>query len=142
MEIKFSIKSQIDKTVEEVYNAVIDPDVLSTYFTTESSGPLEIGEIVLWKWGSEETEIKVIEAEQDRTITFRWEAYNVNYETLVEIDFQGKDGNTVVTITESGWHVDQEGLNSSYGLCSGWQHMLSCMKARLEFNIDLRPTYN
>src|SRR5260370_33240733 len=99
-------------------------EVLRTYFTTESSGTLEAGESVIWKWGSEETEVKVIEAEEIRTLTFRWDAYNVNYETLVEIDFQEDEGNTIITITEQGWHDDQAGLNSSYGHCSGWQHML------------------
>jgi len=141
MEIKFSIKSRIRKPVDEVFKAVVNPDILSTYFTTESSGPLEVGETVLWKWGSESTEVTVIEYGENRTISFRWEAYNVNYETLVEIDFQDSDADTIITISESGWHEDPEGLKSSYGHCSGWQHMLSCMKARLEFNVDLRPAY-
>lgn len=142
IDIKFSIKSTIRKPVEEVFNAVINPEILSTYFTTESSGPLEIGETVVWKWGSEETEVKVIESEENRTLTFRWDAYNVNYETLVEIDFKDDDEDTIVTISEHGWRDDQAGLNSSYGHCSGWQQMLCCLKARLEFNIDLRPNYN
>ena len=141
MEIKFSIKSQINKPIKEVYNAVVNPDILNKYFTTSSSGEIEDGEVISWHWGSEKTDITVIEAEPNRTITFRWEAYNVNYETLVEIDFQAKDENTTVTITESGWNENQEGLNSSYGHCSGWQHMLSCMKAMLEFGVDLRPKY-
>jgi len=141
LEIKFSIKSQINKPIKEVYNAVVNPDILNKYFTTSSSGEIEDGEVISWHWGSEKTEITVIEAEPNRTITFRWEAYNVNYETLVEIDFQAKDENTTVTITESGWNENQEGLNSSYGHCSGWQHMLSCMKAMLEFGVDLRPKY-
>ena len=141
MEIKFSIKSRINKPIDEVYNAVADADKLNTYFTTSSSGSIEDGEIISWYWGSEKTDITVIEAEPNRTITFRWEAYNVNYETLVEIDFQSKDDSTIITISESGWNENQEGLNSSYGHCSGWQHMLTCMKGMLEFGVDLRPDY-
>ena len=141
MEIKFSITSKINKPVEEVFKAVVDPEALSSYFTTVSSGPMEVGETILWKWGSEESEIRVIELEENRTISFRWKAYNVMYETLVEIDFQEKEGETTVTVTESGWQEDHEGLDSSYSHCAGWQHMLTCMKARLEFNVDLRPQY-
>lgn len=141
MEIKFSIKSKINKPIDEVYKAVVNPDILNTYFTTSSSGEIEAGEVISWHWGSEKTDIRVIEAEPNKTITFRWEAYNVSYETLVEIDFQEKEGNTIVTISESGWNENQEGLNSSYNHCSGWQHMLTCMKGWLEFGIDLRPNY-
>ena len=141
LEIKFSIKSRINKPVAEVYNAVADPDILSSYFTTSSSGAIEAGEVISWHWGSEKTDITVLEAVPNKTITFRWEAYNVSYETVVEIDFQSKDEHTIITISESGWNENQEGLNSSYNHCSGWQHMLTCMKGRLEFGVDLRPDY-
>ena len=138
MDIKFSIKTRINKPIDEVFKAIVDPESLNSFFTSSTTGAIEEGEIISWYWGNEKTDVTVLEVEPLRTITFRWEAYNVSYETLVEIDFQARDDETIVTITESGWNESQEGLNSSYAHCSGWQHMLTCMKGWLEFGIDLR----
>jgi uncharacterized protein YndB with AHSA1/START domain len=46
--------------------------------------------------------------------------------------------NTMVQISESGWREDDKGLVSSYGNCGGWMHMIACLKAYLEYGINLR----
>ena len=45
---------------------------------------------------------------------------------------------TIVRISESGWQETQDGLNRSYGNCMGWSHMVMCLKAYLEYGINLR----
>jgi hypothetical protein len=49
-----------------------------------------------------------------------------------------EDKSTMVSITESGWKQDEKGLESSYGNCSGWAHMSCCLKAFVEYGINLR----
>ncbi len=44
----------------------------------------------------------------------------------------------MIKATESGWEEDQKGLELSYQNCSGWQHMMLCLKAYVQHDIDLR----
>ena len=43
-----------------------------------------------------------------------------------------------VVIRESGWRTTEKGIESSYGNAGGWMHMMACMKAYLEYGINLR----
>ncbi|TIL81636.1 MAG: ATPase, partial [Mesorhizobium sp.] len=52
-----------------------------------------------------------------------------------------EDGGTFVTIAESGWREDEAGHESSYGNCEGWSQMLACMKAYVEYGINLREGF-
>jgi hypothetical protein len=47
-------------------------------------------------------------------------------------------GSTMVQISESGWRDSPEDINSSHGNAGGWMHMMCCMKAYLEYGINLR----
>jgi uncharacterized protein YndB with AHSA1/START domain len=42
-----------------------------------------------------------------------------------------------VTITESGWKDDEAGRKASYANCEGWTEMLACLKAWMEYGIQL-----
>ena len=44
----------------------------------------------------------------------------------------------MLSISESGWKTDREGLKGSHDNCSGWTHMAMCLKAYLEHGLDLR----
>lgn len=64
------------------------------------------------------------------------------YQTRVEMRFQSlDDGATMVTIAESGWRENEQGQKSSYLNCEGWSQMLACMKAWVEYGINLREGY-
>jgi hypothetical protein len=52
-----------------------------------------------------------------------------------------EDGSTFVSIGESGWNEDELGRKRSYLNCEGWSQMLACMKAWLEYGINLRDGY-
>jgi uncharacterized protein YndB with AHSA1/START domain len=49
MELKFEVRTKIQKSISEVFDAVYNPDKLSSYFTTGgASAPLEEGTTVRW----------------------------------------------------------------------------------------------
>jgi hypothetical protein len=48
------------------------------------------------------------------------------------------DQNTVVKITESSWTADFKGAKQCMGQVEGWTHFLCCLKAYLEYGINLR----
>ena len=86
---------------------------------------------------------EVIDLVQDELIVLRWDggtdADNVRYKTTVEMKFDAlDDGGTMVTISENGWREDDPGRRGTYLNCEGWSNMLCCMKAFVEYGINLR----
>lgn len=137
---KFQVQLKILKPIAEVFDAVVDPQKLSGYFIAHSTGPLVEGTTVKWRFPEFPDAIDVVvrEVRKDQHIAFEWPAPG-GYSTRVEFHFlQLAARSTVVQISESGWPADDRGIEASYGNCGGWMHMLSCLKAYLEYGINLR----
>jgi uncharacterized protein YndB with AHSA1/START domain len=145
MTLEFRVNGRIGRPVEEVFDAVVNPTKLSGYFTTigGASAPLVAGTTVTW-FGM--APVIVDEVEPNQRIVFRWDAMvdegEDGYKTRVEMRFkQLDDGGTMVTIAETGWRENARGQKSSYMNCEGWSQMLACMKAYVEYGINLRDGY-
>lgn len=145
MPLGFRVSGRIARPVAEVFEAVVNPRTLSSYFTTigGASAPLVAGTTVTW-WG--EVPVDVEEVVPDSRIVLRWDAGTPNGaasgKTRIEMRFEPLDGDaTLVTIAESGWRDGDAGLRKSYLNCEGWTQMLCCMKAWLEHGINLRAGY-
>ena len=145
MELKFEVQARIQKPVNEVFDAVYNPDKLSQYFTTGSaSGPLEEGVTVTWDFADHPGAfpVHVKRVVPNELIVLEWKASDGEYNTLVEMKFEPLDqGSTLVRISESGWKENQKGLESSYRNCQGWMHMSCCLKAYIEYGINLRKGF-
>ncbi len=144
MTLEFRVNGRIGKPVAEVFDAVVNPAKLSGYFTTVggASAPLVEGTTVTWRGMAPVVE----KVEKDALIVLRWDAMveegEAPYKTRVEMRFQPlEDGGTMVTIAETGWRESARGQKSSYMNCEGWSQMLACMKAYLEYGINLREGY-
>jgi len=142
MELRFQVNTKIQKPVEEVFDAVYNPKKLSGYFTTGgSSGTLEEGAKVTWRFADYpgDAPITVKRMIRNELIVFEWESMERGYNTVVEMTFKSLNPNeTLVTISESGWRQTQPGLDASYGNCQGWMNMVCCLKAFVEYGINLR----
>ena len=141
MTLKFQVQLKIRKPVPEVFAAVVDPAKLSGYFVKSSSGPLAQGTTVQWSFAEAPGPFDVVVSEvvKDQRITFEWPVTGGGYLTRVEMAFEALDGgDTMVRINESGWHEDEVGATASYGNAGGWMHMMCCLKAWLEYGINLR----
>ena len=141
MEPKFEVQLKIRKTVQEVFEAVVDPKKLSGYFTKTASGRLAEGTTVMWSFPEfpGEFPVKVREVVPDQLIVLHWESQEGGYDTKVEMRFKPlDDGNTMVQVRESGWRDTPKGIESSYSNCGGWMHMACGLKAYLEYGINLR----
>ena len=153
MELKFTVGGRIAKPVEEVFEAVVNPDHLSQFFTTGGAqGRLEPGAVVTWDFHDfpGAFPVHVDEVEKNRRIVLRWDGA----EDAVEPDANGarctrvtmtfellQDGRTWVRISEEGWAANPAGLKSSYGNCEGWTGMLCAMRVWLEHGINLRQGF-
>ena len=138
--VGFSIQQRIARSPAEVFDAVADPEKLCAYFTRTASGPVEAGSTVHWTWDSGgEEDPRFEDVTPGESFVFRWKAQAVPDLTTCSFEFlPDGEGATMVRITEFGWEQNQESLDSSYDHVNGWTHMLLCLKAYLEYGIDLR----
>ena len=144
--INYTVNTRIEKTVTEVFEAIVRKDTLNKYFTDDSSGDLVVGEQIIWNWNEwgefPVTVTKIIENELI-VLTIdskRWlKTKDQSYEVSIIIEFKSlDDGQTMLSISEEGWKTDVDGLMASHDNCSGWTHMAMCLKAYIEHGIDLR----
>ena len=137
LEIKAAI--QISKSPFDVYEAIVDPSKMSNYFISKGLARMEPGKTITWKFPEFDLEfpVKVDKLEEGKYISFFWEVNDK--ELLVEffIVLQ-QNGSTVITIKESGMNNDEEGINWLKGNTEGWANFLACLKAYLEYGINLR----
>ena len=142
----YSVSTRINRGVEEVFDAVVSSERLCRYFSGRSSADLIAGQRVTWSWkdwGDFPVEVRTVEANRRIELvldSMAWQkTTDEGYEVRVVFDFEATDdGGTMVTVSESGWRTDAEGLKASHDNCGGWMHMLTCLKASLEHDIDLR----
>lgn len=127
---------QIQKPIEEVFEGIVNPMTLTKYFISESSGPLEAGKEVIWKFPEFEDPfpIRIVLFEANRLISFIWDP-----ETVVKIELKSlSDKSTLVKVTENGKEYNEQNMEWLISNTAGWANFLACMKAYLEYGIQLR----
>jgi uncharacterized protein YndB with AHSA1/START domain len=137
LEIKAAI--QILKPANEVFEAIIDPVKMSNYFISISSGKMEEGKQIKWKFPEFEMEfpIRIGKTERNRYISYYWVVDGI--ELFVEMTLSsGNNNSTVVTITEKSRNNDEAGIKWLMSNTAGWANFLACLKAFLEYGINLR----
>lgn len=147
MNPKFEVAGRINKPVAQVFEAVVDPDQLSGYFTTTGAkGRMKTGVTVQWSFPEypHDIPVEIIEVVENARIVLEWDAepgdgLPAGTRTRTTMLFEPTDDDrTLVRISEEGWPANDAGLRSSYENNGGWMHMLCCLKAKLEFDITLR----
>lgn len=130
----------IQKPANEVFEAIIDPQKMSNYFILNGSGRMEEGKTLTWRFAEipKEFLVRIGKVEKDKYLSFHWEGME-NHDTLVEIRLGAKEENsTFVTITESKANNDEKGIRWLKSNTEGWANFLACLKAWLEYGINLR----
>jgi uncharacterized protein YndB with AHSA1/START domain len=138
LQVKTQLK--IAKPVPQVFEAIVDPEKMSHYFISSGKGRMESGKTVRWNFDSGGgLDVRVDRIEPDRLVSFFWSASGV--ETLVAIELeQDADNGTLVKISESEWPRDDRGIARCIEQTQGWMHFLCCLKAYIEFGINLRKS--
>ena len=137
--LEINCAMQIQKPTHEVFEAIVNPEKMSNYFISQSSGIMEEGKNLIWKFPEFDFEcpIKVQKVETNKYISFYWE--NSGKDLLVEITLSEKENNsTLVSISEKSMENTEAGLKWLSGNSFGWSNFLACLKAYLEYNINLR----
>ena len=127
---------QIQKPIQEVYEAIVQPEHMTQYFISESSGRMETGVDLLWKFPEfpdryPVTEIKVV---PNQSVSFVWDP-----ETKVDIKLEAYNNHsTIVRVSEGGKENNEANLQWLIQNTGGWANFLACMKAYLEYGVQLR----
>ena len=130
---------QILKPIQDVFEAIVSPTKMTHYFISKSSGKMEEGKQLIWQFPEFDSDfpIRVDKIEKDKYISFYWKIDE--FELLVEIKLTTIDGNnTLVAITEKSRKNDEAGINWLKRNTEGWANFLACLKAYLEYGINLR----
>ncbi|MDX1272344.1 SRPBCC domain-containing protein [Bizionia paragorgiae] len=136
MKLESKAVIQIQKPIEDVYQGIVNPEKMTKYFISDSSGRLESEKEVIWKFPEFEEEflIKDIKVQNNSSISFVWDP-----ETVVKITLEKvPDNSTIVRVNENGKEFSEENLNWALENSGGWANFLACMKAYLEYGIQLR----
>lgn len=131
---------QISKPKNEVFEAIVEPQKMSDYFISESSGRMEEGESVNWKFPEfkEIITIKVLQVVPHEKISYEWEG---SKDKRLQVDitlFDRPGNNTLVRISEGKMENNEEGITWLTRNTEGWANFLACLKAYLEHGINLR----
>ena len=136
MKLETNATIQIQKPIEEVFEGIVNPEKMTKYFISESSGRLETGKEVIWKFPEFEDKfpVKEIKIENNSSISFVWDP-----ETIVKITLKKlPDDSTIVRVNENGKELNEANLKWALENSGGWANFLACLKAYLEYGINLR----
>ncbi|WP_339886761.1 SRPBCC domain-containing protein [uncultured Flavobacterium sp.] len=137
--LEIEVAMQIQKPVHQVFDAIINPDTMSYYFISKSTGMMDEGSELIWNFPEFEMDcpVRVGKIIKDEYISFYWLVDEI--ELLVEMTLTEKENNsTLVTITEKSRDNDLKGLKWLSGNSFGWANFLTCLKGYLEYRIKLR----
>ncbi len=134
MGIEVNTKLKIAKPVNEVFEAIVDPEKMANYWFSSGSARLEQDKTITLRYEEydAQVELTVLEILEDKKIAFKWGApgdEHVVTITLSEVD----DTTTVIEVNEKGWNEnDDELISNLLGNKEGWVYMLTCLKGYLE----------
>ncbi|MGB5531150.1 MAG: SRPBCC domain-containing protein [Ignavibacteriaceae bacterium] len=136
MRLESNATLQIQKQINEVFGGIVNPEKMTKYFISESSGRLETGKDVIWKFPEfpDKFPIKDIKIETNRSISFIWDPETVVTITLEKLP----DNSTIVRVNENGKELNAANLKWALENSGGWANFLACMKAYIEYGIQLR----
>jgi uncharacterized protein YndB with AHSA1/START domain len=129
----------IRRPVAQVFEAFVDPGITTQFWFTRSSGNLEAGKQVQWKWEMYGITIPVsVKAvEPDRRIVIEWPGQR-GPRTVEWTFIPQKDETTFVEIKEEGFAGDGDELvKQATDSTQGFSLVLAGLKAYLEHGVRL-----
>jgi uncharacterized protein YndB with AHSA1/START domain len=138
LEIKTAL--QINEAQKTVFDAIVEPSNMSHYFISESSGKMEEGKTISWKFPEfeESFPVQILKVIPNEYVLFEWDGAQ-GRKLRVEIRLEKTEGPaTIVRITEGKMEVDAEGIQWYGQNTGGWANFLASLKAYVEYGINLR----
>jgi uncharacterized protein YndB with AHSA1/START domain len=139
-QLKIKTSIQISKPAKEVFEAIVDPQKMSNYFIAEGSARMEEGTTVMWEFPEFPAKfpVRVLKVKAPEFLAFEWDAES-GEKLQVEMTLTPAPADaTVLRITETGMPNNEAGIKWLGGNTEGWANFSACLKAFLEYGINLR----
>jgi uncharacterized protein YndB with AHSA1/START domain len=131
---------EIAKSIHRVFEAIVNPEEMAHYFISSGTRRMQSGKTVHRKFDQGGgLDVKVERTEPDRLVSFFWPASGIEALVLMELVPVGDSG-TLLKVSESQWPSNEKGIARCIEQTQGWMHFLCCMKAYLEYGINLRKS--
>ena len=101
---------------------------------------MEEGKNLIWNFPEFDIDIhvRVSKIDKDKYISYYWDDLD-GIELFVEITLTSRESNkTLVNVTEKSRNIDEAGIDWLKRNTEGWANFLACLKAYLEYGINLR----
>ena len=129
----------IRRPAAEVFDAFVDPAVITRFWFSKGSARLEAGRRVRWDWEmyGVSAEIEVVAVEENRRILIEWNG--PDNPSFVEWTFEPRGENrTFVTVRNWGFRGDPDAVVAeALDSTGGFSFLLAGLKAFLEHGIEL-----
>ena len=138
-DLEVHVHERILRPVEEVFQALVDPARLGRFFVSRASGPLQGGTDVEWEFADVGARVRVSvrEVEPNARVVFDWGASRVRTRVTILLR-SDRPGTTIVTINESRFPLQREGMLRALEQNAGWTYFICCLKAWVQHGINLR----
>jgi len=139
MEVKVNVKDRVLRPIADVFEAIINPEIISGYFISSASGRLKENEAIIWSFSDVggKMPVYVKKITEKELISLEWAASGET--ALVTIRLTAIDEQTTsIEITEDGWTMDAAGIKKALGQTKGWTDFICSMKAYMYCGINLR----
>ena len=139
MNIQVNVKDTVQKPEMEVFDAIVNPDKLSKYFTSHASSELVQGKRIEWEFEDVgvNLQVEVIAIEKNNYILFNWKASGQLANVCISL--AAKDKNlTTIQITEGTFERSEAGVQKALQQTQGWTNFICSLKAYLYTGVNLR----
>jgi uncharacterized protein YndB with AHSA1/START domain len=137
--LEINAKLQILRPLHEVFEAITDPGKMTNYFISQSTGRIEASKSLVWRFPEFDMDVpvEIDKVIPDSFISYDWD--NDGKKTRVEMYLTTVNDNaTIVEVIEKSMKNDEAGIKWLKQNTEGWANFLSCLKAWLEYGINLR----
>jgi uncharacterized protein YndB with AHSA1/START domain len=127
---------QIQKNTTAVYEAIVDPQHMRKYFISEGSARLDTAAQILWAFPEfvGTFPVKPVQCIPNKEIQFIWDEGTIVTITLEAV----AEENTIVKVIEGEKEQNEANIQWALRNTEGWANFLACLKAYLEYGINLR----
>ena len=139
MNIQVNVRDNVLKPIDDVFDAIVNPDRITGYFASGSDRRLEEGKIVKWTFSDVGMvlEVNVTKVEQNKRISFDWVASGQLATVDINLKKEDKEKTNIV-ITEGLFYPDEAGIQKALQQTQGWTDFICSLKAYLYTGINLR----
>jgi uncharacterized protein YndB with AHSA1/START domain len=102
--VEVNVDDTVLRPIEEVFQAVVDPGLLSGFFISGASGPLEQGRTIEWVFADVggKLDVDVRQLERPYRIAFEWSASGTPAQVEMTFQAEGLTGQRCTSLSVTG----------------------------------------